>query len=422
MAGAYLAPFLAGTRAGEEEAQQGRQFRQQYTLQDLLARRRREEQEAGFAHATTMQGSQQEFQRGQQARQQDFTAQQNRLGREHQTDTQTQKFGQDVALEGVKAAYAPPVARDPLTQELVSRTGEVIRPVAPPAPIPPVPSGQQRTTSYDPHGRASYRDSEKPEGQSERVIDEYLTSRGFKKGTPEYARQALVLFKQVTAPEGARIFSPEALLNNNTQSPAQPLLEGPQKPVGQDVAIQVASAEASRNAIGNIRTALRDPIVQEYLGPYDQYRSDVKRRMPMGLAGDVPGSVVDLEQNVALLQNRTIKLITGAQMSEPEAQRIKSEGVDTKYRGPEFLRRLETTEKNNAILESKVKELALRGNPQAQQVAKELGIDVRAPLRDNPVPEGGRQIRVRDKNNPNKTGTLTLGKGEKIPGNLEEIK
>jgi hypothetical protein len=136
----------------------------------------------------------------------------------------------------------------------------------------------------------------------------------------------------------------------------------------------VVGAERARKAAQAIQQALQDPNVDNYLGPYAQYRSKGQRAAPYGLAGDVPPAVVDVEQNLAHLKNYTIRLITGAAVRPDEEGRITNEIVDASYRGPEFRQRLGTTLKNIQYLEQRVKDLALRGDRNAQAVAQELGL------------------------------------------------
>jgi hypothetical protein len=121
--------------------------------------------------------------------------------------------------------------------------------------------------------------------------------------------------------------------------------------------------------------ALKDPAVRDYIGPYGQYRSTAQGKAPYEMLGKIPPAVVDLEQNIARVKNYSIKLITGAQMSEPEAQRIMKELPDLGQQPDVLARRMAATDANNAMMEGIIRDLVMRGNPQAQAFAKEVGLE-----------------------------------------------
>jgi len=174
------------------------------------------------------------------------------------------------------------------------------------------------------------------------------------------------------APGTPGVATPSAVIKGNT------------KPVEYATAQGVGMMEQSRVALGRIKEALTDPEIDNYLGPYDQARANIKRWTPLGLAGEVPPAVVDLDQNLATVTNYTVRLITGAQMNKEEVPRIMGQIVTKQYRGPEFRQRLDTTIKNIRMLEARVIDLALRGDQKARMVAEDTGL-----LLPGQIPQGG---------------------------------
>jgi hypothetical protein len=149
---------------------------------------------------------------------------------------------------------------------------------------------------------------------------------------------------------------------------------------------QVGGAMGARQAAEAVKKAIEDPITMQYLGPGGSWRSTKDRWLPTFAGGkDVPPSVVDMEQNLATLNNYTIHLITGATVGNSssgswafwqpsEAERIKAELPAQGYPPKEFKQRLDNTLARLKQTEDQIRSFALRGDQNAQLEAKRLGL------------------------------------------------
>lgn len=189
------------------------------------------------------------------------------------------------------------------------------------------------------------------------------------------------------------------------------VITGPPRPVSDATARTVAGAEMASQAIQRLLKTARDPEVQAYLGPFDQYRSAAQRKAPNAMLGEVPPAVVDLDQDIATTKNYLINLRSGAAVTVQEADRMEQELMKKSSRGEVFAREVENTARNIAHLEQRVKALALRGDQKALSVAQQYG------LLDTPAPAAGRpQI-----GEPGYTGLImqpTMPQGSPGPGKV----
>lgn len=209
-----------------------------------------------------------------------------------------------------------------------------------------------------------------------------LVKNNVQPGSPEWF-QSMADYGKTIPVEGVGPFgaSSAAMPSRNQQVGAggapQPLggLRA-DRPVSPQSAHDLAAGQGLMGAVGNIEQALQNPNVRDYLGPVAQYRSTLQRYTPQAALGAVPPEVTQLEQNLARLTNYTIKLITGAQMSEREADRIRKEIPNQMLQPEEFANRLATTKENIRKMTDTIRRLALTGNQQAKMSADELGLGV----------------------------------------------
>lgn len=141
----------------------------------------------------------------------------------------------------------------------------------------------------------------------------------------------------------------------------------PQPPASGEATTMAIGAERLKTAADTISAIKSNPakkkIVDDYLGPVagrTVFGKRPQQLMPGGALGEVPPDVIDLDQNLASLNNYTIKLITGAQMGEREADRIRGELPDTTLPPADFWRKYDTTLKNIRNMEGTI-ERAQRG-------------------------------------------------------------
>lgn len=237
----------------------------------------------------------------------------------------------------------------PETDIINPRTGEVVR-KGTPKPKEPNP-GQEYVTAVNTLEQAEAAFHAQPTPQNKQAVS--------------LASTRVDRLKPIPFQYGGGISGP---------SGAPPIVKPEAPPVSADTATTVVAAGAARQAAQGALKALDDPIVNSYLGPYAQYKSEGQRRTPFQLAGDVPPAVVDLEQNNAKVKNYTIRLITGAAVRKDEEGRIVSEIVDTRYPPKEYRQRMQRTLENIDYLEQRVRDLALRGDQKALAVANEAGL------------------------------------------------
>jgi hypothetical protein len=169
---------------------------------------------------------------------------------------------------------------------------------------------------------------------------------------------------------------PAGAAATTTPGRPEPLIRA-DKPTSPEAVNQVVGAMAVREATNRISQALKDPDIENYIGPYGRYLSAAQSAAPFEALGKVPPAVVDMEQNLARLTNYTIKLITGAQMSEVEASRIKRELPQQTDQPDVFRQKLNTTIKNLEDAEERIRSLALTGNNDAKLFMQQYEVPVR---------------------------------------------
>ena len=211
----------------------------------------------------------------------------------------------------------------------------------------------------------------------------------------------------------------------------------PRKPLSGEAMMQVSGIGGLRDAINRVDAIRADPklraSVEDYIGPAAQFKITFQRSTPLGMAGEVPPQVTQLQQNLARLENYTMRLITGAQMNQNEEVRIKKELPTMDLPPKDFWTRYDTARENVAMMERRILGLALSGNQQAGSIAQELGLNIPRPSTGQPrvTPEAPQQptsplsaprrLRVRDKKT-GRTGTMTLQPGEQVPEGVEVTK
>ena len=130
----------------------------------------------------------------------------------------------------------------------------------------------------------------------------------------------------------------------------------PSAPAAVEQAIGVGRLTNAGQIIDSIRSDPKKKAeVEGYLGPVGGRASWWQKNVPGGLAGTPPDTVVDLEQSVASYRNYVIKLITGAQMGEKEAERIRQEIPETTDPSSVFWRKYENSKKNVQMMEELVR-------------------------------------------------------------------
>ena len=229
------------------------------------------------------------------------------------------------------------------------------------------------------------------EGEERRgLIDRVLRDKGYRPGTPEYNEQFLNATRTYPVPEGGQLFgggqiipparppapraaAPSAPLVPSAPAPPAPpeavpgqpggplpLAAGSPRPLEAASAQLLVGAAQARASADKVLEALKDPATLNYIGPYAHYLSEAQRRAPYQALGEIPPAVIALEQNLARVQNHTIKLITGAQMSEHEAVRIQAELPQTWHQPQEFRQRVLQTLENIKMMEEIVQGLLQR--------------------------------------------------------------
>jgi len=227
-----------------------------------------------------------------------------------------------------------------------------------------------------------------------RALDEAASEkRGESPGTR--SRDYMNLNKPVIAvPNLGPLTRTEALNAPHANIPPGPPAPGaaPQAPRGPEPIVRVdtpltgevteklSGAARLTSAVTELEKTLDDPEVDKYMGPIGQWRSTAQRYTPGALAGKVPPVATNFEGNLAIMTNYTIKLITGAQMGELEATRIRKELPSALMQPEEFRNRLEMTKRNIEIGKRALFAMALTGNQRqkatAMGIAAELGLDI----------------------------------------------
>jgi hypothetical protein len=221
--------------------------------------------------------------------------------------------------------------------------------------------------------------------------------------------------------------------------------EGDEKPLPDSTAKDIITANTMRRAANKITAVLRDPIVDQYIGPYAQYTDWAQGKIPFELGGKIPPAIIDLDQSLNTLHNYTIRLLTGAQMSENEAARIKGALPQRGNQVDEFKQRMKNTLDDIDMMENKLRSLVLTGDQKARQAAQDLGLselpDTRLSPGQKPPPgydaesapppgaprltmeprlnEGPGVVRVRD---PRTGRTGRVPPGEQVPAGVEVLR
>ena len=151
------------------------------------------------------------------------------------------------------------------------------------------------------------------------------------------------------------------------------------RPVPGETATRIAQGEmvmGNLDALERLLTSAKaEPVIEGYTGPYAQYRSETQRRAPFQLLGKVPPEVTELEFRMAVVENMILRLLSGAQVVEPEHRRIKRELPDQRLSKEENLVRLRLSKTNTVYLARRVRQLALRGDPVAKRLAEEYNLE-----------------------------------------------
>ena len=126
----------------------------------------------------------------------------------------------------------------------------------------------------------------------------------------------------------------------------------------------IAGADASIHSLGKLETLL--PSVESRLGPLMGRLSAYGLKTP-GVSADPNFATFNAE--TATLRNATIKAITGAQMSEPEAQRIREQIPDVSDKPEVWRAKATATRDNLSFLRQRL--VALSGGDTDVDVADE---------------------------------------------------
>ena len=208
-----------------------------------------------------------------------------------------------------------------------------------------------------------------------------LRARGIVEGSPEWDEGMYVLTNPTPSVENVGIFSRlDALGRKGGQGGGGGGAPAPRiaadRPLSTEQTRSLGSLEVLDGTLAVLERAASDPQTKAYRGPIGQWLSTPQRwATAVGMANEVPGGVVDLEQNLAVLNTETRRAATGAQMSAYEIQDIQGQLPRQSDNPQEFGRRLQTTKHNIGVL----KQMAQAGLTE-QQRAKLRGslIGVRA--------------------------------------------
>jgi len=285
-------------------------------------------------------------------------------------------FGQPGAAELLKQLYPEDADKGIATDKPIYKNGQwIMPPRVEREPFTP-PEGSRPVPTVGEDGKISTR--YEPEPRQHELARRALADKGWQPGMKGYNAafyDAVSALTPVVEGGGAATRS-QGLPSPDGRGPAQTptVITGPQKPISGEVARSVAGAEMASQAVQRLVKASQDPAVQNYLGPYDQYRSDAQRRAPQAALGEVPMEVVDLDQDIATTKNYLLNLRSGAAVTPQEGDRMEKELMKKSSRGPVFQREVENTARNIQQLEQRVKELALRGDQRALAVADQYGL------------------------------------------------
>jgi hypothetical protein len=154
-----------------------------------------------------------------------------------------------------------------------------------------------------------------------------------------------------------------------------PRFRGEPATVPETTALGIANAVSVRQSTNQMYEALKNPeITRNYIGPYSQYWSKIQGGAPNEALGKKPPDLISLEQNLANLENYTIRLITGAAVREQEEPRIRRQLPSIANQPDEFKQKL-TDDQQHSVLENQIRALALQGDTNAKAALAELGLD-----------------------------------------------
>ena len=168
--------FLKGYQAEDDRQQNVQKSRQRTALEELLARRREDEQSRLFAQQNQTAATGQGYAEKTAATLAGTQATAATTADQRKTEAGVRDFGYDLAKIGATAAQRPLAERDPYKSLENPNTGDVVRPAQGPTPIPPVAEGNRRVTNYDVHGRPTYQDQ--PPSNRTTMVERYATEHG----------------------------------------------------------------------------------------------------------------------------------------------------------------------------------------------------------------------------------------------------
>ena len=168
--------FLKGYQAEDERQQGVARGRRQTALEELLARRREDEQARAFAQQDKTAATGQGFAERTAATLAGTQATAATTADQRRREAGVEDFGRDLAKIGVTAAQRPLAETDPYKDLTSPNTGAVVRSAQGSAPIPPVAPGDRRVTTYDVHGRPTYQDQPPPNRTT--MVERYASENG----------------------------------------------------------------------------------------------------------------------------------------------------------------------------------------------------------------------------------------------------
>ena len=176
--------------------------------------------------------------------------------------------------------------------------------------------------------------------------------------------------------EGARVGMERQRLSLDQQKRADELKAG-----GVGVKLPAATAQViagldqSVSLIDELKTLKKD----EWLGPFAGRATEAKIALP-GVT--VPDDLAKFAAQTATLKNSVIKAITGAQMSEPEANRILAQVPVFTDKPNVWLQKAEETQKNAAAMRKRI--IALSGGSEPDE----------APTTTTKAPASGKRFQI----------------------------
>jgi len=151
---------------------------------------------------------------------------------------------------------------------------------------------------------------------------------------------------QALGPDGTTIYVPRSQAGGMQAPPKT----APRMQAG--AAQLIAGADASLHQLDKLEQML--PKVQGSVGPLAGRASEMRQKIP-GLSTD--SQMAAFLAETATLKNATVKAITGAQMSEPEAKRIMAQ-VPTETDKPEvWVQKAKATRDNLTFMRDKMRQL-----------------------------------------------------------------